>query len=90
MQAGGVQFNLQAVAEAHEGIAREAFTPFHALEQEAGSERRKFHEGGDRRVQVSGNIERRFHVNPGFKSCRQQKTHPGAFPEMGSGDARVF
>jgi NAD(P)H-hydrate epimerase len=48
------------LAEADEGEASEPLAPFDALEQKAWLERREFHEGRNRRVEVSGDVEKRL------------------------------
>jgi hypothetical protein len=55
-----VQPDLQAIAEADEGIPREAFTALDALEQEMRPERRQLGVGRDGRVQVTCDVEWRF------------------------------
>jgi len=56
-QSRGVEPELQAVPEADEGIARQAFTTLHAFEQEARPERLQFQVGRHRGVEVGRDVE---------------------------------
>ena len=59
-QAALVEPHLEAIAEADERIARQPLAALDALQQEARLERLELEIGRHRRVQVGGNVERRF------------------------------
>jgi len=56
-QPGPVEPELEAVAEADEGIAGEPLAALHAFEQEARPERLQLQIGRDRRIEVGGDVE---------------------------------
>ena len=60
-QAGRIEPHFEALAEADEGITRQALAALHALQQEARIERPEFGECRHRGVEVSGDVKGRFH-----------------------------
>ncbi len=56
-QARRIQPQLEAVAEADEGIAREPLAPLHAFQQEARPERLQLEVGRHRGVEVGRDVE---------------------------------
>ncbi len=64
-----IEPHLEAIAEADEGVARQALAALHALEQEARGERGELHERRDRRVEISRDVEYLVHET--------KKTHSG-------------
>ena len=56
-EAGGIEPVLEAVAEADEGIARQALATFHAFQQEARAEWLELQVRRDWRIEISGNVE---------------------------------
>ena len=57
-----IELDLEAVAEADEGVAREPLAALDALEQEARLERRELHERRDRRVEIARDVKLRLHA----------------------------
>ena len=58
-EAGRVEAHFQAVPEADEGIAGDTLTAFHAFQQETRPEGPQLQEGGNGRVEVGRDVERR-------------------------------
>ncbi len=57
VEAVPVEPHLEPVAEADEGVARQALAALHALQQEARRKGRELHERRDRRVEISWDVE---------------------------------
>ena len=57
LEPGGIEPELEAVAEADERVARQTFAALHALEQEARPERLELQVGRHRGVEVGGDVE---------------------------------
>jgi hypothetical protein len=84
-EAVAVELDLEAVAEADEGIARQALAAFDAFQEEAGLERGELHERRDRRVEVARDVKVRLHAVILPQNAWTTKNPSPGSPEMGSG-----
>ena len=70
VKSGGIQPDLQAIAESDEGITGQPLSAFDALQQEPRLERRQFQIGRYRRVQIGGDVERWLHTATNSKTIK--------------------
>jgi hypothetical protein len=85
VKSGGIQTDLQTVAESDEGIPRQTLSAFHAFQQEPRLERPQFQIGRHRCVQIGGNVERWLHELPAIEFEDNKKPITTQVAEMGSG-----
>src|SRR5271168_1069344 len=72
VHARSVDANLETIAEADKGIARQPLAALDAFQQESGTKGRELQIRRDRRIKIGSNVKRRFHAWP---TQGNKKTH---------------